>query len=146
MAKKQGGKGKTSSPSRKASHLRGPARTDANREKAIKRHCRRMGIPEKAYREANAKSAAKGFPRVFKPRPLESIVMNSLIKKPILGPFYLSLCAGVLLDISPSQTAIEAINTFNPRFPAIPHLLDPLGRLVSLPSTSAEAFKPRQTP
>jgi len=111
MAQKQGGKGKTSSPSRQASHKRGPARTLANQAKKIARHAKRMGLTSAQVNFATLSDPFFGAPRTRRPggekenrRPLPMAALQELPRN-FSGCFVIA--AGVVLEASPHSTDLH---------------------------------------
>lgn len=125
MASKQGGKGKQSSPSRKASHQRGPARTAANKALKMARHARRMGLGKAAMVKA---CTMPEFPRAMKTLEKTRVSFSAPVSgKPYLGPLHLVFVSGVLVEISPHRAdADRAKREVNTRNSLSHELLNPL--------------------
>lgn len=105
MAQKQGGKGKSSSPSRQASHKRGPARTAANKEKKMASHARRQGLNKAQMALACGRPE---FPRLRVSRPAERVTFQSPIKANFAGlPVHILRVSGVVTEISLHRADVE---------------------------------------
>lgn len=105
MAQKQGGKGKSSSPSRQASHKRGPARTAANKERKMARHARRQGLDKAQMALA---CIPPTFPRLRVSRPAERVTFQSPIKANFAGlPVHILRVSGVVTEISLHRADVE---------------------------------------
>lgn len=134
MANKQGGKGKKSSPSRAASHVRGPKRTEINREIKMARHARKHGLTKAQMAEA---CQGVKYPRVSKPFEGQRVVLSQTVKE-TQGPHHLVIVAGVLVNISEKQSeAISTINSLHSRLGYSHEILHDLGRRTLV---SARAF------
>lgn len=132
MPSKQGGKGKTSSTSRKASHLRGPARTAHNKALKIARHAKRYGLTSA---QLGIATQDPKFPRKQKPLPPQSMVMNGQPPKQSGRPLHMIICAGVLLEITPAHGAADnAKRSIFPRLPYTHEILHDNGRRVLIDS------------
>ncbi len=137
MPSKQGGKGKQSSPSRKASHQRGPARTAANRLKKIARHAKRMGLSQA---QIGAATQTPEFPRVQAKPEKTRVSFGGQISANYSGlPMHLVFVSGHLVEISPhSVDADRAKREANTRHAYSHELLNPLtGRRTLIASRPA---------
>lgn len=145
---------KSSSPSRQASHKRGPARTAANKIKKMARHYRAVAKKaDKAFSlnwpgsraESTPLQRAKAgtleapkFPRVPAPRPVERMVMGAGSVKPQPHPLHIITCNGVLIEISPrSQDAANAKAGIFPRLGYRHEILHADGRRVLVEKRNA---------
>lgn len=94
MASKQGGKGKTSSPSRRASHLRAKARSAAKKPGPLPH-----------------------FPHVSKPRPATKVVLNGPTPRQVIFPIFQAYVAGVLVEQSEKESdCLHAISDAGTRY------------------------------
>lgn len=131
---KQGGKGKTSSPSRQASHKRGPARTEANRLKKIARHAKRMGLDKAQTAAATLADPFFSAPRTRRPGgekparfPLPMAALHELPRN-YSGGFVIA--AGVILEASPHSTDLHRAFSDSSTVPRRIVRRDELGRLI----------------
>ena len=103
MPQKQGGKGKTSSPSDQAYWKRvNPA---AQKAKRIARHRRRMGLNQA---QISAATAPAHYPHVPISREKESVILSLPVRANYAGLYLHTLTvAGVLVEISPAVSDIS---------------------------------------
>ena len=142
MPAKQGGKGKTSSPSRQASHKRGPARTEANRLKKITRHAHRMGLDKAQITAATLPDPFKGAPKTRRPggdresrAPLPMSGFGELPGNTLYPGFVIA--AGVILEASPNSSRLHsAFTDARSVTPRAIYRRDPLGRLIPVQSAT----------
>ena len=141
MASKQGGKGKQSSPSRKASHLRARTHAETRREKRIARHARRMGLTVEALRKSGAVLSSPDFPRVPQKRPLERVIFGGggqdLVKSSGgIFPLHLILSNGVTLNscLKASEAALT-VSEINSRTPYEHFTINPVSGARTLVSS-----------
>lgn len=99
MASKQGGKGKTSSPSRKASHANAKRASELRRDQRIARHCRRMGL--NAQGKARA-TALVSYPKLPLPRIMQKVVLTESVRDLHATdfPVYQAFIGGVQVEAS----------------------------------------------
>jgi hypothetical protein len=127
MASKQGGKGKQSSPSRKASHLRARTSSESRRDKRIARHARRMGKTIKDLTASGALLPHPAFPRKRETRKVESVVFSGQVKRQDGLPLHTLIVNGVLLEISPSAGPVaDSLAKLHPGMGFTHGILNPL--------------------
>lgn len=105
MAQKQGGKGKSSSPSDIAYWKR--VNPETQKAKRLARHKRKMGLNSP---QLTASQALTHFPRVPLPRPIPSVILDGKVRDFSSSPFlHILECDGKVLEISPHRADIEAV-------------------------------------
>lgn len=116
MAKKQGGKGKTSSPSRQRSHQLARQHAEARKQARISRHCARMGISRTSLTATGGLRTDIIFPRVVSPWPMARAIFDSPIrhdvrKYPDQAVYRLTVAGLAVVEYTPDKAAAHAAAT-----------------------------------